>query len=1140
MAQLLLKHTGMNYSSPVRSVSIKLWLACCAAIFASAISVNASIAVAPTTTITSPTAGAVYTGDDCGGPAAVTVSFGAISLSNITIGSFTVTLDGVALTSYTTTGVGTSSTATALGSVTFTTSGTHTLAVYATDANNKSSATQTSTFTVTIATPPPPVVSVNLPSGTSYVYSNGGPPLNINVAVSATAGVGNIGALSAVLINPDSSQTPISLSTTGVGSSSTATGTATLTLSNGGLYTVQVTTTDGCGSSTGSNAFTISVDTVTTGASLPNGSVYGRVDCGAPASIPVNFAGASTALPVTSLTATLDGSPIAFTPVGLGTENATGAATLSVTAAGLHTIVVTTVDSDGNTASGTTTFTVNVTTSPPPAISISPSDGSLFTYTTGNPPLAINVSVSATAGYANITALSAVLVNPDSSQTPISLTTAGVGSSGVATGTAILNLTAGGQYSIQVTATDGCNTSNVAAGFNINVITVYPPPTASAVLPNGTAYTRVDCGGPAPVLVNFTGASTALPITSLSATLDGSAIAFTPVGLGTENATGTATLNVAAAGLHSIVVTTTDSNGGTAAATTFFSVEVTTSPAPAVTVTSPLNGTIYTYTTGNPALNIPVSISATAGYGNIATLSAVLVNPNSSQVSIPLTTTGVGSSPSATGSANLSLSTGGSYTINITVSDGCNTATATTSFTINVVTNYPPPTACVTLPCGNVYTRVDCAGPDLVKVNFAGTSSALPIASLKATLDGSPITFAPSGIGTEKATGTATLSVATAGVHTVVLTVTDSNGGTATSSVTFTITVTSAPPPNVSISSPVSGSSYTYSGSPLNIPLVFTANASYGTITAITATLDGAPITLTSTGLNTSTATGKATLNPTSCVQHVVVVTATDSCGATSSCKTSFTVKPPAVVCIQGCVYFDGNNDGCKDQCDPGISGCTVNLCDSKLKCIATTQCGSDGSYSFNEPPGTYLVCVSTPNGLNPTGDCQHPCTTTVTCYTCPPTGFFHCWDKVKCFKSNGCTTDFWKGNIDKARCGNQWGAQVCADKIKSYTCTIGSGLALNCFSKLTEDQASCILGSNSCNPKDQLCKQLLAAEYNYVSGCYINNDPEYTYLFIYWGECVVQNYNNCGTSYVNFCENWCAAYNQTQGGGYVCGQDKY
>lgn len=1132
----------MNSPSIVRGISLKLWLAFCAAILVSTVPVSARLAPPPpppppVTTITSPAAGAAISGDDCGGPAAVAVSFTATSSSSV-ITSFTATLDGSAL-GFTASGIGTAS-AGGTAPLTFATTGTHTLIVTATDANNNTSAAATATFTVTIAAPPPPAVSVSLPGGSTYTYTTGNPPLSINAVVSATAGSGNITALSAVLVNPDSSQTPISLSTTGVGTSGTAAGNASLVLSAGGQYSIQVTATDGCGTAVGNATFTIDVVTIypppTAGVALPGGAVYTRVDCGGPASVLVNFTGASSALPITSLTATLDGSPIAFTPAGLGTETATGSASLGVSAAGLHSIVVTTTDSNGGTASGNATFTVNVTTSPPPGVTVTPTDGSLFTYTTGNPPLAINVSVGATAGFGNITALTAVLVNPDSSQTPISLTTTGVGSSGIASGTATLNLSAGGQYSIQVTATDGCNTSNVAAGFTINVITVYPPPTASAVLPNGTAYTRVDCGGPAPVPVNFTGASTALPINSLTATLDGSAIAFAPVGLGSETATGSATLNVSTAGLHTIVVTATDTNGGTATGTTYFSLDVTTAPPPAVSISSPLSGSTYTYTTGNPALNVPVSIGATAGFGNITALSAILVNPDSSQTSIALSTTGVGGSSSATGSANLSLSTGGQYTLNVVTADGCNSSTATTSFTINVVTIYPPPSSSVVFPGGSVYTRVDCGGPASIAANFTGSSAALPITALTATLDGSPITFAPSGIGTGTATGSATLSVSSAGLHTVVVTTTDSHGGTATSTSTFTVNVTTAPPPVVSISSPVSGSNFTYSGSPLNIPLSFSATAAFGTITALNATLDGAPITITAGGLNTASASGRATLNPSACSQHVIVVTATDSCGATATASSSFTVKPPALVCIQGCVFFDVNCNGCQDKCEPGICGATVTLCNSQLKPIATTRCASDGSYSFNEPPGTYLVCVSTPNGLSPTNNCQHGVTLTTTCYTCPPTGFFHCWKQVKCFTSSACDTDYWKCNIDKAISCNPRGAQICASKIQAYTCTV-SGLALNCFSGLTEAKASCILGSTSCNPKDKLAAQLLAAEYNYVSGCYINNDPEFTYLFIYWGECVLQSADTCGTSEVNFCENWCAAYNQTQGGGYVCGQ---
>jgi hypothetical protein len=433
---------------------------------------------------------------------------------------------------------------------------------------------------------------------------------------------------------------------------------------------------------------------------LPGGATYSRVDCGGPVNVTANFTGTSPGLPITALTATLDGTALSLSPSGLGTLAAGATASPSVSAAGLHTVVVTTTDSHGNTASATATFTVNVTTSPPPSISISsPVSGSTLTYTAGNPPLGVALNVGATAGFGDITALSAVLVNPDSSQTPITLATTGVGGSGAtgsptATGTATLSLSAAGQYTVTVTATDGCNTSNASTSFTITV--VYPPPTATTVLPGGGTYTRIDCAGPASVPVNFTGSSVGLPISSLTATLDGTAISLSASGLGTETATGAATLSVTAPGLHTVVVSATDSHGNTTASTATFTVNVTTSPPPAISISAPVSGSTLAYTAGSPPLAIALNVGATAGFGNITALSAALVNPGSSQTPITLATTGVGASPSATGTATLNLSTAGQYTVTVTATDGCNTSTTSTTFTITVVD--PPPTATINAP----------------------------------------------------------------------------------------------------------------------------------------------------------------------------------------------------------------------------------------------------------------------------------------------------------------------------------------------------------------------------------------------------------------------------------------------------------
>jgi RHS repeat-associated protein len=73
---------------------------------------------------------------------------------------------------------------------------------------------------------------------------------------------------------------------------------------------------------------------------------------------------------------------------------------------------------------------------------------------------------------------------------------------------------------------------------------------------------------------------------------------------------------------------------------------------------------------------------------------------------------------------------------------------------------------------------------------------------------------------------------------------------------------------------------------------------------------------------------------------------------------------------IQGTLFNDYNGDGLKEPSkQQNLSGQTVQLMDSHGNVVATTQSGSDGSYSFaNVAPGTYTVQQAAQAGNTPTG----------------------------------------------------------------------------------------------------------------------------------------------------------------------------
>ena len=55
-------------------------------------------------------------------------------------------------------------------------------------------------------------------------------------------------------------------------------------------------------------------------------------------------------------------------------------------------------------------------------------------------------------------------------------------------------------------------------------------------------------------------------------------------------------------------------------------------------------------------------------------------------------------------------------------------------------------------------------------------------------------------------------------------------------------------------------------------------------------------------------------------------------------------------------------------------------------------------------------------------------------------------------------------------------------------------------------NEATTILSATSSNPIDLLKKQLMASEFNYVSGAYIGGNQMVTYFFVYDGEYMLNN----------------------------------
>ena len=80
---------------------------------------------------------------------------------------------------------------------------------------------------------------------------------------------------------------------------------------------------------------------------------------------------------------------------------------------------------------------------------------------------------------------------------------------------------------------------------------------------------------------------------------------------------------------------------------------------------------------------------------------------------------------------------------------------------------------------------------------------------------------------------------------------------------------------------------------------------------------------------------------------------------------------------ISGTVFNDVDASGMNDGTNPGLSGVTVTLLDGTTT-VATTTTDDDGNYSFSAAPGTYTVQVSDPSGYTLENTTSSTWTTTV------------------------------------------------------------------------------------------------------------------------------------------------------------------
>lgn len=672
-------------------------------------------------------------------------------------------------------------------------------------------------------------------------------------------------------------------------------------------------------------------------------------------------------------------------------------------------------------------------------------------------------------------------------------------------------------------------------GFEINASVTAPPPlpTPPVVVigtpADGSVINVSATSFPLSVPFTFTANANGQvpgPISAASADLDGTTIALTSLnGLATTSVSGAGTLSIAAPGQHTVTARATNA-AGTATDTNTFTVKVS-APPPTVVINTPTPGTSYTYRAGGPAAIVPFTFTAKSNFGGIRTLAAKVDGAN-----VPFTPVGIGSL-TATGTISLSYTTAGTHTLEVTTTDDNGTATTQSNFIVTVVA--PTPTIAITQP-SNQATFTLPAGATTMSIPFTFNTSSnngFVVDSVSAAFDNHPQAItSTTGLGTAAAVSKGTLTGVTAGTHT--LTATGVSAGiSVTASVTFTVK-SSAVPPSVVINTPAPGATFTRvsCGPALSIPLTFTgrSNTPGAVITRLTASLNGTPLSVATSNLNTPVANGSATMSVCNAGTYTIAVSAVDVHGTASATRTfAVTVVQGRTIC--GEVFFDIDFDGREDCGEFGLGGVTMKLVNSANQVVDTDVTNSCGQYAFtNIGPGTYTVVAVAATGLSATTPSPLTVTVAGSNVRASDTGFGLNFNAIRGMTANGYTIGYWKNNIDKALAGKTSGTQVSKYTLECYTHRIGD-FGLSTFDNITMKGASNAMNYSGGNATSLLAKQLIASQYNYQNGAYLNGNKTLTMLFVWWGEYIIANPGKYSSGYTLWAKDWFDAYNNSHGG---------
>ena len=670
-----------------------------------------------------------------------------------------------------------------------------------------------------------------------------------------------------------------------------------------------------------------------------DGTVYTHTVGDPAVSVPVHIVGvAALAAPVLTLIGVLDGVdgdgvpivsglPIVLTLTSLGTPSADGVATLSISVPGTYTITATAVNIIGASVTQSD-FIVNEVV-PPPAVNINPPQNNpQYSYVRGltsvTVPYAYVGSTLGTSATDGITALTASLTLGGSG-TPTTITPATISP----TGPGNLTVTASGSFvfglggitvsgtstnTINATATDVY--SQQATDSEIFTVTeLVPVITTDIATPiDGSTIPLPPDASPLNVPFTFTSAvdhgADGATVHAIFATLKSGAsdpvsVSVTASNLDTPTATGTGTFTNVLPGTYAMGATgTNDALGLSASDSATFTVTPPPPPVIVFTQPSPANGATYTTLTGYP-VSIPFNIQTSNTGAYIAAQRVTLDG-----VAVSLTSNTANSHALvATGGGTLSIPAPVSGTSTHTliaygkdVYYGTYTDEVATQITFTVTVNDPVITVAINpqVAANSPYT-LPAGGSLTIPFTFTGNiTQGATVDTISGALGGSAVTITSyTGLGTSStATGSGTLTITQSGSYT--LTAHDTNtaaGISANASVAFVVNTSQAKPPlTVAITQPPQPSYTLVNGaSPLSIPIPFVGKSNNGntggSVSTMSATLDGNPVTLSSTtGLNTPTSTSTATLSVSTAGSHVLVVKDTDPYSQQATASATFVV----------------------------------------------------------------------------------------------------------------------------------------------------------------------------------------------------------------------------------------------------------